>query len=145
MIPRAIKPNAIFYEDGVQAPNLKLVITFIYQRLKSVLVSSILALLGSAIGVYTYRIIQLQPISLEKILNAIFKQAVPSAYILLGSLICGIIFSFVYFWGWHFSKDWEKLGKPSPFAMFIGGLWLILAFDIYQLRVNPLDIIGLKI
>ena len=108
------------------------------QALRAVFVGLVLVAVGSFIGALVPRFISLGDRSFQSIMDALFKQALPSRPLLVGAFVAGIITAWVF----YPRANAELKGTPARVTRFIAGLVLLVGFNILYFRPLMLDVLN---
>ena len=148
--PIPIKPSTTVTEDGTKLNQVSLLeflrqsIHYFAQVVRSVVVATFLLAIAVFIGVFAYRIAQLNPINAETVMDAIFKKSIPSIYVFAGALISGIIFASI-FYSRSRSNASKNNERPWVITYFLAGVIIIFGLDIVFLKFSTQDLLSLNI
>lgn len=143
--PLPFKAPIIIYEDGTHIPRtweaVKQFFLFSSQRVRAILIATILIFISSSLGIFIYRVLQLPEINVTNILHAIFERPLPSLQVIVGSLASSILYGIFIFR----AKRQEIEIKTRPITRFLAILSILTGFDLYYLRINSINITQLNI
>jgi hypothetical protein len=128
------------YADGTNIPScLEILQSFIksgYQRLRAILVASLLIITSSFFGVFSFRIYHLGNFTLRNIFEVIFSQRPPASTIIIGVLVTAIAYGLFFF-----TNNVKNLPDKtvSLFTKFLAMLATIIGFDLIFLRHSFLN------
>lgn len=108
----------------------------IYLLIRALLLSSFLASISIAIGLYSYRIYKYNPNSIVDVMDVIFKQSLPPIKIIQTTALSGVIFALI-FYGEYIISQIRRIGeRPSGFIKFLTGVFLIVCVDIQLFKID---------
>jgi hypothetical protein len=141
--PIPIVPAKVIYLSNEQQPwNLpqiaKRIIISLFEFLRAIGVAILFIFIAVIFGSYSNRFIKLHPMTLDALLNAVFKQNLPSSESILAALISGVVFALVIYRIWSNNKAVDSDKRPNPITVLVAGVVSILLADILILNMNPL-------
>ncbi len=74
----------------------------ILQLFRSSLLALFFIVIATCIGIFTYRILHLDHISLKAVMDAVFKESLPPVLTIIGASVSGVIFGLVFYSNPHF-------------------------------------------
>jgi hypothetical protein len=113
-------------------------ITYVLQVLRAMLVGLLLVTIASVIGTFVYRLTVLDNRTLQSIMDALFKQALPAQSVLMSAFVASTITAWVF----YPRVNTQLKGKPSRFTRFIAGLILLAGFNVVYFRPVVVNVLG---
>jgi hypothetical protein len=135
-----IRPSKVDRVEKARIPLFKATFSHFGELIRAIIVSVILVTLAIAAGIFTYPVWGTNLGSFETIMDAVFKQPLPSQEIINTSIICGLVFGWICFVSWRANGDEPVPGSVAGFTKLVGGMMIMAGIDIYLLRINPMDI-----
>lgn len=136
--PTQISPSKIIYEEGSANPLwLDTLITQwrnFLEWIRALIVVSLLIVIPVAIGIYTYRIINLNLLTFEQVMIAVFRSTAPDQNVIWLAFLSGLIILIINIKN-ILSK--ESAESASGATRFFGAVVTILWLDFYWLNISP--------
>jgi len=125
-------------------------VTHFAQKARAIVLGVFFIVMTTFVGVFAYRISQLEFLTAESLMDALFREPLPPTRVFVGAFIVGAVCALVFYSHLHSgapeaTKSTQTTEGAVRFTHLMAGIVTIVGFDLMLFNFSPQDMVNFSI